>query len=258
MNASGNVVILVVSCDKYADVWAPFFGVFWKRWPDCPYPVYLGSNWRKWDDPRVTNLTVGDDVSWTHGARTMLDRIAASHVILFLEDFILTRAVDTDRVVEMVELAARQQLHHLRLVPKMAPSRRLVEYSGLGEYPPGHNNRVSTQVAVWRKDTLKELLKTDSTAWDFELKGSYLSSRFPDKFWGVYRPVLHYFQSVEGGIWRREGVYICRQAGVQVDQSARRVLSCWGTLCRYGQYVVGDVRNLLRELRYGSERYHPR
>jgi len=39
-----NCSILIPSCDKYSDLWRPFFTLFWRHWPDCPFPVYLGSN----------------------------------------------------------------------------------------------------------------------------------------------------------------------------------------------------------------------
>ena len=33
--------ILIVSCDKYSDLWDPFFKLFFKFWPDCPFNIYL-------------------------------------------------------------------------------------------------------------------------------------------------------------------------------------------------------------------------
>ena len=36
--------VLVPSCDAYADLWIPFFALFWRYWSDCPFPVYLGTN----------------------------------------------------------------------------------------------------------------------------------------------------------------------------------------------------------------------
>ncbi len=44
-HTNSELAILVCSCDKYADVWEPFFKLFFKFWPDCPYPIYLLSNY---------------------------------------------------------------------------------------------------------------------------------------------------------------------------------------------------------------------
>ena len=43
---TSDTAILVASCDRYSDLWGPFFGVLAKRWPDCPLPIYLGMNHR--------------------------------------------------------------------------------------------------------------------------------------------------------------------------------------------------------------------
>ena len=38
---TSDSAILILSCDKFSDLWKPFFDLFWKYWPDCPYNVYL-------------------------------------------------------------------------------------------------------------------------------------------------------------------------------------------------------------------------
>ena len=42
--ARSDCSILVVSCDRYRDLWTPFFTLFQRYWPDCDMPVYLGTN----------------------------------------------------------------------------------------------------------------------------------------------------------------------------------------------------------------------
>ena len=59
--AADDVAILVPSFDGYRDVWEPFFRCFFKFWPDCPYPVVLGSIRETCSDPRVSPLTIGRD-----------------------------------------------------------------------------------------------------------------------------------------------------------------------------------------------------
>src|SRR3954467_10514178 len=93
-----DVPLLVISCDRYADLWRPFFEVFWKRWPDCPFPVYLGTNHLEFASQRVTTLAVGPDVDWASNALCMLDRLGAAYVLVFLEDFLLQERVNTARV----------------------------------------------------------------------------------------------------------------------------------------------------------------
>ncbi len=69
------VAVLVTSCDKYQDLWEPFFTLFFRYWQDCPYPVYLGTNHLKYDHERVKTIAVGDETDWSSDFRSMLEQI---------------------------------------------------------------------------------------------------------------------------------------------------------------------------------------
>ena len=57
---TNNVDVLFTSCDKYQDLWGPFFTLFFRYWQDCPYLVYIGSNHFKYDHERVNTIAVID------------------------------------------------------------------------------------------------------------------------------------------------------------------------------------------------------
>lgn len=217
--------VLVVSCDRYRDLWRPFFELFWRRWPDCPGPVFLGSNFERYDDPRVETLRVGADVNWAAGVTSMLDRIGGEYVIVMLEDFLLMERVDNARIERLAEIAASERLGCLRLYSIFPPETVVVQYPELGSFAPGEKWRITAQAAIWRVETLRRLLVPGFTAWDFELLGSQMSDYMPDRIWGVMQPVLVYDQAVEKGRWRPQGLAICEAAGIGVDLEKRGAFS---------------------------------
>jgi hypothetical protein len=221
--------LLVVSCDRYADLWQPFFQLFHLRWPSCPFPVFLGTNHKSYADPNVTTIAIGDDESWASGLRRMLEELQTDYVIMFLEDFLLTGPVDGSRIKRMVALARDEELGCLRLVSELPladpPTRALAARDDVGEITKGTLNRVTAQVAIWRVETLMKLLIPGATAWEFEMVGSLLSERLPDPFWGVWEGAVRYEQVVEKGKWKPEGLRICADAGVDIDLGARDVFS---------------------------------
>jgi hypothetical protein len=219
-----QVSILVVSCDKYADLWKPFFKVFRKQWPDCPYPIYLGTNFKTFDDSSVTSIPVGPDNSWSGNLRKMLDAVQSSHVILLLEDFFFLSPVDTSRVDRLVELALEKQVGCLRLCPRPRPTRRLRNFEGIGVLRRGDDWRVSTQIAVWDTGLLKLLAWPGFTAWHFEEIGSLISYAFPHKFWGLYEPAVDYMHVIWRGKWLQDGLTACERLGVTPDLEQRSVL----------------------------------
>ena len=43
-----ELAILVNSCDKYEDAWDPFFKLLKIQWPDCPYRIYLNTEFKNY------------------------------------------------------------------------------------------------------------------------------------------------------------------------------------------------------------------
>jgi hypothetical protein len=216
-------VILVISCDAYVDLWRPFFTIFRRNWPDCPFPLYLGANHLRYDDPRVVTLAVGDDVSWASNVSLMLARIDAEQVILFLEDFFLEEPVNTRGIQRLVDIAFSERLGCLRLVAHLPLALRPVHdapgYPDLGVIEPGTPYRVSTQVAIWRKTTLQRLLIPGANAWEFEVLASTLSARLRERLWGVKQTAIQYDQVVDKGRWKPKGRRMLHEAGVVAAHS---------------------------------------
>jgi hypothetical protein len=225
MSAPSEVPILVISCDRYADVWKPFFEIFFRRWPECPYPVYLGTNSGRYDDPRVTTIDVGADLSWASGVQSMLDRLGSEHVALFLEDFLILKPVDGVTIANFLDIARRERVASIRLSPlpppSKLPSRAVPTHPQLGIVEPGTGYRVSVQPAIWRVDALRRYLVPGFSPWQFEEIGSRLSDYTDDVFWGPFQPAVVYEHAIEKGRWKQAGLAICRDAGVAVDLGAR-------------------------------------
>jgi hypothetical protein len=243
-----SLPVLVVSCDRYADLWGPFFELFWRQWPDCPGPVYLGSNFERYADPRVETLAIGADVTWADGVARMLDRIPSDYVLLMLEDFLLMQPVDTARVLGLAGIARAEQTGCLRLYSIYPPERDLPEYPALAAFAPGDKYRITAQAAIWRMDTLRRLLVPGFSAWDFELLGSQMSDFMPDRIWGVREPALVYDHAVEKGRWRPQGLAICRAADVPVDLDRRGAFT-ETELARHEQLGLDSARLAERKTR---------
>ena len=224
-----SVPILVISCDRYADLWRPFFEIFWKRWPDCPFPVYLGTNHKTYSDNRVKSIPIGEDQSWALGVHAMLDRIDSEYLILFLEDFLIKQVVETESILKLVQAAQDNQVGCLRLSPLPPPTplpkHPVPNYSALGIVEPGCPYRVSAQPAIWNVETLRRFLVPGFSPWEFEHIGTQMSEWMPDIFWGPYNHNLIYDHGVEKGKWKPAGLAICKEAGVDVDLSSRGVFN---------------------------------
>jgi len=60
-----SIAFLVLTCDKYADLWPMYFHFFNKNWPDCPYKKYFVTNHKSISESNFECIKIGNDESWS-------------------------------------------------------------------------------------------------------------------------------------------------------------------------------------------------
>jgi hypothetical protein len=213
--------VLVVSCDKYRDLWTPFFTLFARYWPDCPMPVYLGTNCARLEHENVTTLNAGNDEAWSRRLRFFLQNLNSEYVLLLLEDFFLDRPVSSVEVDAQVRLLRSRDGTALRLFPNPPADYRR---GGMGVLHTRAAFRVSLQAAIWNRSRLLELLAGEESPWDFEIFGSQRSRVWPSGFYCVLKPVIHYRHVVERGEWFRSAARFYEPLNIGCNFAARPVM----------------------------------
>ncbi len=212
----------MLSCDKYADLWTPFFQLFRRFWPDCPFPVYLVSNRLRADIASVHQIQVGADLSWSDTLATALRRLDQPYVLLVLDDLFLLERVPSGEVVALLAWMIDSGANHLRLHPPPLPDKP--HDARVGIVSPGALYRTSTQFSAWRKSAMLELLVPGESAWDFEISGSGRSDRLGG-FYSTWRPSVSIVNGVIKGKWRRDALKRVRALGADVDLAARPLMT---------------------------------
>ena len=235
--------LLVSSCDKYADLWRPYFSLLWMRWLDCPFPVALITEERLPEIPGVRPLCAGPGLDWSTLMIRALDAVGTPYVLLTLEDFFLRRAVDTARILMLFADMRRQQLRMLRLVPRPGPTAGIEMNHEYGAIAVGAPWRVSTQAAFWHVETLRRLLVRGEAIWEFEVNGTMRNTDH-DGFAAVWRAALPYHHHVvERGKWFPWSAWRFRRLGIGVDLSARPVMTFSDTV----RWIIGKITGKLVE-----------
>lgn len=223
--------VLVPSCDAYADLWTPFLTLFWRYWPDCPFPVHLGSNDLSFDDPRVMVVHAGHGRNFTNRVREQIESLSTPFVLLMLEDFFLRRMVNTQAVLDGLDALRRLDGEVLRLVPRPKPDSPVRGYATLGRITPGAPYRVSTQAAIWKRETLLALMREGESIWEFELQGTVRSMERSEGFYGVWQPLLPYgHHVVERGKWFPWDAWRFGRMDIGCDFQRRGIMTVGETL----------------------------
>ncbi len=234
---SSECAVIVSSFDGFADLWEPFFTLLFRYWPDCPYPIYLISNAKHFDHPRVTTLAIGADGKWANNLFAALERIPATSIIYMQDDFFLTQKVDTSKIQTFVDHAVKNSIACIRLFPEPGPDLPYPE-PGLGMISQQADYRVSLQAHLWDIQALTSLMRPGESGWDMEIEGTKRAHAADGIFLSVKEAAIRYTEGATKGKWNIEALRHCREEGVALDRNAR------GT--NYGIYYRAK-RNRLRK-----------
>jgi hypothetical protein len=221
MNTVEKVSILVSSCDKYSDLWDPFFKLFLNFWKDCPFRVYLLTDKLNINIPNVEVLPIGGYLSWSGALINALNFLKDDYILLFLEDLFLTDYVNTKAVLEIIDWSIETNVNYLRLNPSPKPD---IYYNNLvGIIKKGAIYRASTMFSLWKKEVLLDLLRPEENAWEFEIYGSERSDKY-DGFYCTWNIYFKYVNGVIKGKWNRRAVKKLKGLGIEVDLTRRKVM----------------------------------
>lgn len=223
-----KLAILVISCDKYSDVWDPFFKLFFKFWSDCPYKIYLGTNSLSYDDPRVNMIHIGEGKAWADDFRNMLEFIEEKYVLTFLDDYLIVKKVNSKIVKYALEVTEKEQIDCCKLWTRPRGSIPFAGYNDLFEIQAKDKYCVNAAAAIWTKELLKILLKPGFSAWDFELGNSrHINEigKLPGRFVTTQKTEFIVLNGVTKGKWLPTTVRKCERLGVSIDTKQRGVLS---------------------------------
>lgn len=238
--------VLVPSCDAYADLWRPFFTLFWRHWADCPFPVHLGVNEGGFADPRVRTLPGAHGTNWTNRVRDQVTTLRAPYVLLMLEDFFLQAPIDTLAVARHLRALRDLGGHMVRLVARPGPRASVPGHEDIGDIPPGTDYRVSTQAAIWRRESLLDLMRTGETIWEFELRGSRRSDAHAGGYYAVWRDALTYrHHVVERGKWFPWAARRFGRMDIGCDFTRRQVMSPTETASWLARKARGELMKRL-------------
>jgi hypothetical protein len=211
--------ILVISSDKYQDLWNPFFKCFHENWIDCPFDIYLGSNTVLPSEKLNCSVVLsGNDLDWSTSTKRILSQIQKKFLLVVLEDFFIISQVNTDEIISHFEFMAFNSISHMHFKQiGLKPDYPVNEtYEG---YAAGAPYRVNV-FGFWNTKVFMNLLLCGETPWEFEIMGSY-RSKFTPNFLAIIKTPFDTLHMVEKGKFFNNSFNFCKNNSIEISQNKR-------------------------------------
>jgi len=262
-----NTAILVLSCDKYADIWNPFFLFFRKYWANCPFPIYLGTNEKQFDFENVKQIFSNRKTTWSDELTVILKQIPEKYIIIILEDYFIYKTVINEEIFKLIAIMEEQDAAYMKLgaFPKkydsLWPHTILANEPGIGIIQKESKYRLSLQTAIWNKEILLNLIKPTENPWEFEIEGSKRSNLIKNPFLcvianpsekKVHGPIKYYCTALSAGKWMRGALKLCEKENIKINLKDRPVESLYEQLAR--KFYIALPINLRKVVDYGKHK----
>lgn len=232
-----KLTILVCSCDKYEDLWTPFFTLLKKYWDTDGIKIILNTETKGFSFDGLDIQCVHTEKAMSYGARMLnaLSHIRTKYVLALLDDFFIRSTVDNARLEQIINwMEADSDIVYFNCdINKTYIDWEVDKYPGFRRIPPGNDYILSMQAAIWRTNQLKKHWRPDVTPWEWELLCNVLPSKRADlKYYCVTDlkySFIDYGYNPDGmGVFRGKWVIedvkpLFEREGIMVDYTKRGI-----------------------------------
>lgn len=212
-----DVTVLMLTCKKFEQCWEPFFILFKKYWPNCPFELIMGTDSGNYD--KIKTIEVGEDLGWIKNCLYILKKIKSKKVIIFFEDFLPCEPFNSKRIEELVQISINNNIGCLRLQPCPGPTIDWEKDTSLGVLEKNAPYRFSWQTAIWDREFLISLLDPNETPWQTEINGSKRTNLTNREFISVKRgesPTPYIITAIVKGKWLDSAIEFLKTEGISI------------------------------------------
>lgn len=243
-----KIALLVITCDKYSDLWPIFIGQFNKNWEECPFDKYFITNQKETSSSHFKAIKVGINETWSSGLYKALELLKQNYEYVFvtLEDSILLEKVNNDVFLKISNIFINENGNYLKFITK--PKFDIYHNNYYGIISPNSLYRPTCVYSLWKICVLQDLLKIDENAWEFERFGSVRSDSY-DKFYVVYDNFFKISNTIIKGLWVRKEKKKMLKLGYEISRE-RKTMNLFKTLLLYFKTFNFKAFNILIPWKY--------
>ena len=169
---SKNMTMLILSCDKFSDLWDGHIKLLEQNWPNRDMETYIVT-----DAPSdkcyqgIQIINAGADVEWSDRLAYALKQVKTDYVFITLDDYFLIKKVDDQSIVDLMNMMNQESIDYVRLFPrpKKATMEELPGYKGVHRIRTTGDYSVNLYSGIWKKQFAESTVRIPLNAWKFEV-----------------------------------------------------------------------------------------
>ena len=169
---SKNMTMLILSCDKFSDLWEGHIQLLEKNWPNrnCRTIIVTDAPSNR-TFSRIDIISAGEQMEWSERLAFALKQVETDYIFLTLDDYFLIHPVSNAQIIDLLDMMEKEKIDYVRLFPrpKSATKEELSPYKKIHKIDIAGNYSVNLYSGIWRKSFLESTFKAPKTAWQFEV-----------------------------------------------------------------------------------------
>ncbi|MPM58820.1 hypothetical protein SDC9_105653 [bioreactor metagenome] len=167
-----NITCLILSCDKFNDLWKGNLKLFRQNWENREFQVFLVTDLQTsitFTDVNI--ISAGINTEWSDRLKFALQYVKTDYVFITLDDYFLINKVDNERIKHLVNLMIQEKYDYIRLFkkPTKATSKKIETENDLYNINLNVNYSVNLYPGLWSKKFLEFCVNNSRSAWMFEV-----------------------------------------------------------------------------------------
>lgn len=168
-----RMTMLILSCDKFSDLWEGHIKLLEENWSDRGMQTYIVTD--STTDRKFANaeIIVAEGLpEWSDRLKYALTFVDTEYVFITLDDYFLIRKVENQRINELIQMMDTEDIDYVRLFPhpKSATMGELQPYPKVSWINTNETYSVNLYSGIWRKSFIMKTTYESRSAWLYEVR----------------------------------------------------------------------------------------
>lgn len=177
-----KLTLLIHSCDKFSDLWDAHVYLLNKNWADRGIDTFIATDAKSSKAySGVTIISCGEGLEITERTTFVLPLINTEYVLVTLDDYFLTKPIDSNSIERLIGIMDAEALDYMRLYNRPKKKTTRTRYRNVYSYDMEGDYVVNLYAGIWRKSFIQKTIGVKMNAWEYEVSLSTLARKYNAK-----------------------------------------------------------------------------